>query len=49
MENRDKQINDLTGELGLGQEHTASISNMANYFQKHRINELFNELMTNIF
>jgi hypothetical protein len=38
----------LTRELGLAREHQSSIEEVEDYFQKHRINELFNELMTNV-
>jgi hypothetical protein len=38
----------LTRELGLAVEHEKSIEDVEDYFLKHRINELFNELMTNV-
>ena len=38
----------LVEDLNLSEEHVQSLSNIDGYFEKHRINELFNELMTNI-
>ena len=41
-------IQKLAEELNLPQEHVQSLQSIDQYFEKHRINELFNELMTNI-
>ena len=41
-------IQKLAEDLKLPQEHVSSLTTIDNYFEKHRINELFNELMTNI-
>ena len=38
----------MADELNLPQEHVQSLQGIDGYFEKHRINELFNELMTNI-
>ena len=38
----------LLGELNLSGEHINSMQTIDNYFEKHRINELFNEVMTNV-
>ena len=42
------QIQKLADELNLPGEHVQSLQTIDSYFEKHRINELFNELMTNI-
>lgn len=38
----------LAADLKLPEEHHSSLQTIEQYFEKHRINELFNELMTNI-
>jgi hypothetical protein len=38
----------LAAELGLPQEHVQSLVTIDQYFEKHKINELFNEMMTNV-
>ncbi len=42
------QITKLLNDLNLGLDQTNSVVAIDNYFDKHRINELFNELMTNL-
>ena len=44
----DTRISKLLTELNLGVEQTNSLQAIDAYFDKHRINELFNELMTNV-
>ena len=41
-------IQKLAQDLKLPKEHLSSLVTIGDYFDKHRINELFNELMTNI-
>ena len=44
----DTRISKLLTELNLGVEQANSLQAIDTYFDKHRINELFNELMTNV-
>ena len=41
-------IEKLVTDLGIPKEHGSSVTSISTYFDKHRINELFNEMMTNI-
>jgi hypothetical protein len=38
----------LATDLHIPEEHMTSLITIEQYFEKHKINELFNELMTNI-
>ena len=38
----------LADELKISGEHITSLQTIDNYFEKHRINEMFNEMLTNI-
>ena len=41
-------LQNLAQQLNLSDEHHGSLREIETYFEKHRINELFNELMTNV-
>lgn len=45
---KDERINAIVQKLGLSEEHVGSIAQIDHYFDKHRVHELFNELMTNV-
>jgi CelD/BcsL family acetyltransferase involved in cellulose biosynthesis len=45
---KEAALQKLAADLKLPQEHLTSLGSIQDYFDKHRINELFNELMTNI-
>ena len=38
----------LTAQLGISDQHSEEVEKIMEYFKKHRINELFNEMMTNM-
>ena len=41
-------ISKFSKELGLSAEHDHSVAKIHTYFKKNRVNELLNELMTNV-
>ena len=41
-------ISKFAKELGLAPEHDASVAKIHTYFKSNRVNELLNELMTNV-
>lgn len=45
---KEAALQKLAADLKLPEEHLSSLGSIQDYFDKHRINELFNELMTNI-
>lgn len=45
---KDERIHEIVAKLGLSEEHVGSIAQIDHYFDKHRVHELFNELMTNV-
>lgn len=48
VQDKTAALQKLATDLNLPEEHLNSLQTIEQYFEKHRINELFNELMTNI-
>ena len=38
----------MTQELGINKQHSSDVENIIKYMEKHRIQELFNEILTRI-
>jgi len=47
-EAEEKRIEALVRSLGVTMEHKDDVKRISNYFNEHKVNELFNELMLNI-
>lgn len=48
VNNRDEQAAQLAKSLGITAEHIPDMMEIQDYFKEHKINELLNELMTNV-